>query len=67
MNTQKQAYIEGFVKRAAEYGFSENEAVKLLKQSGIADAPAYQTNPTLSEGLNNTVVIFAKQYNNLAR
>jgi hypothetical protein len=54
MNTE-QAYINGFVKRAAEYGFNEREAIKLLKQSGIADAPAYQANPTLSEGLHNAV------------
>ena len=33
MNTQEQAYIEGFVKRASEYGFSYNEAINLLKQS----------------------------------
>lgn len=32
MKTQ-QAYVEGFVKRAAEYGFSKNEAVKILKQA----------------------------------
>jgi hypothetical protein len=32
MNTE-QAYIEGFVKRASEYGFSRNEAVSLLKQA----------------------------------
>ena len=30
MNTQ-QAYIEGFVKRAMEHGFSESVAVELLK------------------------------------
>jgi hypothetical protein len=33
MNTQQQAYIEGFVKRASEYGFSEAEAIELLKES----------------------------------
>lgn len=33
MNTE-QAYIEGFVKRASEYGFSEHEAIELLKQAG---------------------------------
>lgn len=32
MNT-KQAYINGFVKRAAEYGFNKQEAVALLKQA----------------------------------
>ena len=33
MSTQEQAYIEGFVKRAAEYGFDENEAVEILKEA----------------------------------
>jgi hypothetical protein len=37
MNTQQQAYINGFVKRASEYGLNQNEAIELLKQS--ADAP----------------------------
>lgn len=35
MNTQEQAYINGFVKRASEYGFSYNEAISLLKQSAL--------------------------------
>lgn len=34
MNTQE-AYINGFVKRASEYGYSEDQAVELLKQSGF--------------------------------
>jgi hypothetical protein len=34
MNTQ-QAYIEGFVKRASQYGFSYNEAISLLKQAAL--------------------------------
>lgn len=33
MTTQEQAYIEGFVKRAAEYGYSEAEAVNILKEA----------------------------------
>jgi kynurenine formamidase len=33
--TTQQAYIEGFVKRANEYGFSEEAANILLKESGI--------------------------------
>ena len=36
--TTEQAYIEGFVKRASEYGFNENEAVELLK-SAAEDGP----------------------------
>ena len=31
--TTQQAYINGFVKRASEYGFSEAEAVSLLKKA----------------------------------
>jgi hypothetical protein len=33
MTTQQQAYINGFIKRAAEYGFSEQEAAAILKYS----------------------------------
>jgi hypothetical protein len=32
MNTQQQAYIYGFVKRAAEHGVSEDKALDLLKE-----------------------------------
>lgn len=35
MNTQ--AYIEGFVKRAAEYGLNQYEALELLKNAGAWD------------------------------
>jgi hypothetical protein len=31
--TTEQAYIEGFVKRASEYGFNEDEAVGILKEA----------------------------------
>jgi len=37
--TTEQAYIEGFVKRASEYGFSRNEAIELLKSAGPVAAP----------------------------
>lgn len=33
MNTQEQAYLEGFVKRANECGFNEDEALDLLKEA----------------------------------
>jgi hypothetical protein len=33
MNTQEQAYIQGFVKRASEYGFNNDEAISLFKQA----------------------------------
>lgn len=33
--TTEQAYINGFVKRASEYGFSAQEAIELLKTSGV--------------------------------
>jgi hypothetical protein len=35
MTPHQQAYIEGFVKRANQHGFTNNEAVELLKQSGF--------------------------------
>jgi hypothetical protein len=35
MNAE-QAYIEGFVKRASEYGFNEIEAIELLKEANLA-------------------------------
>ena len=41
MNTQ-QAYINGFVKRASEYGLSQREAIELLKQSADT-APVVNT------------------------
>jgi hypothetical protein len=44
MNTQEQAYIEGFVKRAAEHGLTGEEALNLLKAANsplpIGQSPA---------------------------
>jgi hypothetical protein len=37
MNTQEQAYINGFVKRASEYGFSETQISNLLKSAGARE------------------------------
>jgi hypothetical protein len=34
MNTE-QAFVEGFVKRASEYGYGKNEAEEMLKQSSF--------------------------------
>jgi hypothetical protein len=34
MNTVEQAYINGFVKRASEYGYNEQQAFELLKNAG---------------------------------
>ena len=39
MDTQ-QAYINGFVKRAADYGYSEDQAIELLKSAVDAASPA---------------------------
>jgi len=46
--TTEQAYINGFVKRAAEYGFNESEAVQLYKKAFLGE-PAYKEVPELSE------------------
>jgi hypothetical protein len=35
--TQEQAFINGFMKRADEYGFSCNDATELLKSSGATE------------------------------
>jgi len=45
MTTQEQAYIEGFVKRASEYGFNQNEAVELLKYAQPAPFSEVQYSP----------------------
>ena len=41
MSTE-QAYINGFVKRAAEYGYSEDEAVNILKRANTQNMPPKQ-------------------------
>jgi hypothetical protein len=46
MTNQEQAYINGFVKRANEYGLSEQEALELLKSASpetLAMSPGAQT------------------------
>jgi hypothetical protein len=50
MTTQEQAYIEGFVKRAAEYGFNENEAVNILKEasSNVYDLEQQKASPLMN-------------------
>ena len=35
MTTQQQAYINGFVKRAAEYGYRKEEALNILKEASF--------------------------------
>ena len=60
--TTQQAYIEGFVKRANEYGYNRNEAISLLRQvdeygasensiakQAFLGEPAYKDIPDLSE------------------
>lgn len=43
--SSQQAYINGFVKRAAEYGFSENDAVEMLKSARLTSEFASVLNP----------------------
>ena len=42
--TSEQAYVDGFVKRAAEYGFDETEAMNILKQA-MAEMPMASKKP----------------------
>lgn len=44
--TSEQAYLDGFVKRAAEYGFDETEAMNILKQAA-AEMPMANKRKTL--------------------
>ena len=56
--TTKQAYIEGFVKRASEYGFSEHEALNLLKSASpetIAMSPGALTAAQAGKGPSHIV------------
>ena len=39
MTTQQQAYVAGFVKRASEYGFNEDEAFTILKKAQLSIKP----------------------------
>jgi hypothetical protein len=45
MNEAQKAFVQGFVKRAAEYGFDENEAAALLDKTAavgmLADLAAF--------------------------
>jgi hypothetical protein len=44
--TQEQLYFaEGFIKRAQEYGFSEDEAVEILKEANEYQSPAITPDP----------------------
>jgi hypothetical protein len=43
-----EAYINGFVKRASEYGLSHSEALNVYKQAFLGN-PAYEKAPNLSE------------------
>jgi hypothetical protein len=52
MTNQDQAFIEGFVKRASEYGYSEFEAINLLK---AADAVPIQDSP-MNVAAKNTLM-----------
>lgn len=36
MNTQEQAYINGLVKRAAEYGLTQEQAISIYKQALVS-------------------------------
>ena len=48
MNTQEQAYINGFVKRASEHGFNREQAFELLKIAKKVEDSEYYANPLLN-------------------
>jgi hypothetical protein len=51
MSTE-QAFIEGFVKRAAEYGLSANEAYSLFKEANFAEAPKPRSSGAIGSEIN---------------
>lgn len=54
MTTQEQAYINGFVKRAAEYGVGYSDAVELLKSSGATEFLRDPLKGPIRNAINNT-------------
>ena len=62
MTTQQEAYINGFVKRASEYGFTTQEALNLFKES--QEAPANLAQPVAQSAAPAKPGFFdkAKQY-----
>lgn len=48
MNTQEQAYLEGFVKRASEYGCTQEQSLAILKKAFLGE-PAYKEIPEIDE------------------
>jgi hypothetical protein len=67
MNSQ-QAYINGFVKRAAQYGLNQYQAVELLKQANLVDQHGHpvssSSTTTTAPGPESTV--FKNYQNDLA-
>jgi hypothetical protein len=67
MNTQEQAYINGFVKRASEYGFSDEQAMELCKQAISAEKlESAKMSPILSALFNTPGDLYSgiKDYQN---
>lgn len=61
--TTEQAYIEGFVKRAAEYGFNENEAIEMLKEAARgAESIAF----AMQKGIRGATKQSKKEFKNFA-
>jgi hypothetical protein len=68
----QQAYINGFVKRASEYGYSEEQAADLCKKAfGVYDDSAeterwYDGGPMWNEKLNDKIKNFRKSPQHVA-
>jgi hypothetical protein len=69
--TTEQAYINGFVKRASEYGYNEVEAVNLLKQAmppQLKELNSFQKNTPTQQStaapVNNAANAMAYMKNN---
>lgn len=54
MNTQEQAYINGFIKRAAEYGISEKIALDFLNNQNT-NKEKNNSNPSFKYNIQDSV------------
>jgi len=64
--TTQQAYIKGFVKRAAEYGYSEDEAIELYKRAFSFSDLGQRLGGAADRGMQAVGDTFGKAYHSVA-
>jgi len=75
MTNQEYSFLEGFVKRASEYGYNEIEAIEMLKSAGpviqagtgaitggsLAAKPIAPVKPVVTPAMRNESIMQPKQ------